>query len=99
MLAVVDAVVVSMNDGAPDNVTGVTLGSTRAGNYVDLDLGDGRYASYLHLQFGSVRVQAGDRVRRGQILERLGNSGNAVGEQSPLSPGHCPLAASVYEWH
>lgn len=31
----------------------------------------------VHLQPGSVRVKAGDRVWRGQLLARLGNSGDA----------------------
>src|SRR5262249_46331281 len=47
------------------------------GNAVVLDLGDGRFALYAHLQPGSLRVHAGDVVRRGQPLGLVGNSGNS----------------------
>ncbi|MFE7136315.1 M23 family metallopeptidase [Streptomyces sp. NPDC057644] len=48
------------------------------GNHVILDLGDGTYAAYAHLQRGSLQVKAGDRVRAGQRLGRVGNSGNTT---------------------
>jgi murein DD-endopeptidase MepM/ murein hydrolase activator NlpD len=48
-----------------------------AGNRVVIDIGGGQYAYYAHLQPGSVRVKKGDRVRRGQLLARVGNSGDA----------------------
>ena len=41
------------------------------------DIGDGLYAFYAHMQPGSLRVKVGDRVRRGQVLGLLGNSGNS----------------------
>lgn len=80
-IAVADARVESVRDGAPDNVpanrapSGMTL-DTMGGNTVVLDLGNGVYAFYSHLQPGSLRVKAGDRVRVGQILGLVGNSGN-----------------------
>ena len=46
------------------------------GNHVVLDLSGGVFAFYAHLQKGSVRVKAGDRVKRGQLLGKLGNTGN-----------------------
>jgi murein DD-endopeptidase MepM/ murein hydrolase activator NlpD len=46
------------------------------GNHVIVDLGNGRFAVYAHLQLGSIRVKKGDRVRRGEVLAKLGNSGN-----------------------
>jgi hypothetical protein len=82
-LAVSDGVVASIKDGVPENTP---LASERAvpitietigGNYVLLSLGHGRFAYYAHLQPGSIRVKAGDRVRRGQVLGLLGNSGNS----------------------
>jgi Peptidase family M23 len=48
---------------------------TAAGNYVTQDLGGGRFALYAHLQPGTVRVSAGEQVRRGQVLGLVGNSG------------------------
>jgi murein DD-endopeptidase MepM/ murein hydrolase activator NlpD len=46
------------------------------GNHVIVDIGGGRYAFYAHLKPNSITVKEGERVRRGQVLARLGNSGN-----------------------
>ncbi|WP_158549174.1 M23 family metallopeptidase [Lysobacter silvisoli] len=84
--AVADATVVRARDGLPDNVPRTPAGftpavplsmETLAGNTVVLDLGGGQFAHYAHLQPRSVSVQAGQRVRRGQPLGRIGNSGDA----------------------
>ncbi len=47
------------------------------GNHVVLDIGGGLYAFYAHMQPGSVRVKAGDQVKRGEVLGKLGNTGNS----------------------
>jgi Peptidase family M23 len=49
------------------------------GNHVIIKLDKRVFAGYAHLKPGSVRVQRGERVRRGQILGELGNSGNTSG--------------------
>ena len=48
------------------------------GNYLILDLGGGNYGLYAHLQPGTLRVKAGDRVKRGQTLGLVGNSGSST---------------------
>lgn len=48
------------------------------GNYVVLEIAPGVFASYAHLQRGSINVKPGDRVRRGQVLAHLGQSGNSA---------------------
>lgn len=48
------------------------------GNHVILDLGEGTYAVYAHVQRGSLQVRAGDTVRAGQPIARVGNSGNTT---------------------
>jgi hypothetical protein len=84
-IAVADAQVAKVIDGVPENsppdiAPGVGLDAERAlGNCVVLALPGGVFATYAHLQPGSLQVKAGDRVRRGQILGRVGNSGNATG--------------------
>jgi len=82
VIAVADGTVVDAMDELDDQVPGqlpdpstITL-RTVDGNHVVLDLGAGFYAFYAHLQRGSVRVKVGDRVKRGQLLGKLGNSGN-----------------------
>ncbi|HVG31337.1 MAG TPA: M23 family metallopeptidase [Pyrinomonadaceae bacterium] len=88
VLAVADGAVVFVKDGVPENVPQASgeikpavpiTRETLPGNWVALDLGNQRYAFYAHLQPGSIRVKAGDRVRKGQVIALLGNSGNAVG--------------------
>ena len=86
VLAVADGRVVTARDGLPDNVPGhgdafhpavpITL-ETVTGNTITLDLGGGQFAYYMHLQPGSLRVKPGDRVRRGEVLARVGGSGDA----------------------
>jgi hypothetical protein len=82
VLAVGSGVVAATRDGMAENPPpgappDPTL-ETAAGNYVNLDLGRGRHALYAHLQTGSVQVRPGDRVRAGQVLGRVGNTGNST---------------------
>ena len=57
----------------------LTLSAGRfvVGNSVVLDLGDGVHAVFAHLRRGSVRVEKGDRVKAGDVLGEVGNSGNS----------------------
>jgi murein DD-endopeptidase MepM/ murein hydrolase activator NlpD len=48
------------------------------GNYVMIDHGGGEFSLYAHLQPGSIRVRVGDRVARGDLVGRLGSSGNST---------------------
>lgn len=82
VLAVADGTVVSaldtMNDQPPGtlpNPADMSL-ETVDGNHVIIDIGHGRYAFYAHLKKGSVTVHAGEHVKRGMVIGRLGNSGN-----------------------
>jgi murein DD-endopeptidase MepM/ murein hydrolase activator NlpD len=50
-----------------------------AGNCVIIDHGNSEYSVMMHMQPGSVTVTVGDRVATGQVIGRLGNSGNSGG--------------------
>jgi murein DD-endopeptidase MepM/ murein hydrolase activator NlpD len=50
-----------------------------AGNCVIIDHGNSEYSVMMHMQPGSVTVDVGDRVVTGQVIGRLGNSGDAFG--------------------
>lgn len=78
VLAVADAVVAAARDGVaePAGERPAVALADASGNYVALDLGDGRFAFYEHLMPG-LRVKVGDRVRRGQVIGRLGSTGQA----------------------
>jgi Peptidase family M23 len=100
VLAVADGVVSAVKDGIPENIPGqqravpMTLESL-AGNHVLVDLGGGRRALFAHLQPGSLKVKAGDRVKRRQVLGLIGNSGNSTQPHLHfhVSDGASPLAA------
>jgi murein DD-endopeptidase MepM/ murein hydrolase activator NlpD len=48
------------------------------GNYVMIDHGQSEYSLYAHLQSGSVRVKVGDQIRAGDVIGKLGSSGNST---------------------
>jgi murein DD-endopeptidase MepM/ murein hydrolase activator NlpD len=83
----------------------ITL-QTIGGNHVIVNLGDGVFAFYAHLQPGSITVKAGDKVRRGQVLGLVGNSGNSTephlhfhlsDANSPLGGEGMPYAFDSFE--
>ena len=76
LLAVADGRMTEVVDGHPDLPVGDTTWHAMAGNHVVLDIGGGHYVVYGHLKQGSLRVHAGEQVRRGQVLGEVGDSGN-----------------------
>ncbi len=48
-----------------------------AGNYIILECGQRVYAALVHLKTGSIQVTAGQRVRKGEVIGRVGHSGNS----------------------
>lgn len=84
VLAVADGTVVSVQEGFPEEsplqpVTNVSKPDDYGGNAIVLEIGPGVYAYYAHLQPGSTTVAAGDRVKTGEVLGLLGNTGNSTG--------------------
>jgi murein DD-endopeptidase MepM/ murein hydrolase activator NlpD len=100
VLAVADASVVAVIDGLPDQPPGKMPSGIAIeeadGNSVILDLGSGRYALYAHLRAGTIVVKAGDRVKRGQPIARVGNSGNTLAPHLHfhVMAGALPLASN-----
>jgi hypothetical protein len=75
-----------------------------AGNHVITATG-GTYALYAHLALGSVAVARGQRVRAGEILGRVGHSGNSTAPHlhfqlmdspDPLRAKGIPCAFATY---
>jgi hypothetical protein len=113
LLAVADGIVTMAQDGVPENVP---LSPERAveinlesapGNYLVLQLDDTNYALYAHLLPGSLTVKPGQNVERGQVLGRLGNSGNSDGphlhfhigdRNAPLATEGVPYLFDSYQW-
>lgn len=82
LLAVADGTVVTVTSGQRDEEpqvppTGLSAAEL-GGNHVVLDIGGGVYAFYAHLPPDGATVEVGDKVSRGQVIGRLGNSGNTT---------------------
>jgi murein DD-endopeptidase len=77
VLAVADGTVTIAVDGVPDATPSPMPLDLASGNHVAIVVGGGRFAFYEHLQQGSVMVKAGARVKRGQVIARLGSSGSS----------------------
>ena len=48
-----------------------------AGNYIIIDCGNNVYAALVHLQTGSIQVSVGQSVKTGDVIGRVGHSGNS----------------------
>ena len=82
LVAVADGSVAAAVDGMPNQApntprTGIQGPQDYPGNHVSLEVAPGVWAVYAHLQPGSITVKPGDKVTRGQVIGKLGNSGNS----------------------
>jgi hypothetical protein len=80
VLAVASGRVLRTRDGVPDiSVTTrgkATVTGEECGNGLVIDHGDGWESQYCHLARGSVAVHPGQRIKAGQVLGRVGLSGD-----------------------
>ena len=101
--------VVDVQDGMPEQTPGALPAGetvrTAGGNHIVVRIGKARWAFYAHMQPGSMRVRRGDRVRQGQVLGLLGNTGNTDGPHlhfhimdgpSPLQSNGLPFVYSRF---
>lgn len=99
VFAVADGTVVGTRNDLPEQVPGTYpegIAIDEAdGNFVVLDIGDGFFVNYAHMQPGSVRPKVGDRVKRGDVIGLVGNTGNSVAPHLHLHvmDGPSPLAS------
>jgi hypothetical protein len=98
VLAVADGTVVETLNTLDDQKPGtlpdpktITLANVE-GNHIVIDLGNGVFAFYAHMQKNSITVARGLRVKRGQVLGKLGNTGNT---SAPHLHFHLTNGASV----
>jgi Peptidase family M23 len=101
VLAVAHATVVSVENDLPNQPPG-TLPDPASfktveqvdGNQVTLSLGNGLYAFYAHLIKGSVTVRPGQHVYPGEVIGKLGNSGNTSAPHLHFQIMDAPTALS-----
>ena len=92
--------VAEASDGAPEQVPQAQRApmeiNAYAGNHVVIDMDDGAFALYAHLKTGTVAVKAGDKVTAGEVIGRLGSTGNSDAPHLHfhVMDGPWPLAAS-----
>lgn len=84
LFAVADGVVAAVVDDYPNQTplqaaSGLRGPDDYSGNHVSIEIAPGIWAIYAHAQPGSITVQPGDRVTEGQVIGKLGNSGNTSG--------------------
>lgn len=61
-----------------NNVQGKTKNVTY-GNYIKINHGNGVYTLMAHLKYGSATVKVGDKVKQGQTIGIMGNTGYSFG--------------------
>ena len=72
--------IVAFESGIVTYARGDVTGSTPSeGNSVYIDHGNGYKTYYFHMKTNSVKVKAGDLVRRGQKIGYMGTTGNSTG--------------------
>lgn len=105
VIAVADGVVASTRDDFPESATlsgHPAYPSDKAtGNYVSIDIGNGHIVFYEHLKPGSIKVKAGQIVKKGDVIAALGFTGQTTGPHlhfhiananSPLGAEGIPFA-------
>lgn len=99
VLAVANATVVVAVDKFSDQVPGKfpeNLPIEEAdGNHVILDLGGGNYALYAHMKRGTVIVHQGEEVTPGQVIGRVGNTGNTIAPHLHFQVMDAPLSLAA----
>lgn len=78
-----DAYVLAFADGTVkatrDSYTGPTTDGS-AGNYIRIDHGNGYMTLYKHLAKGTQTVKVGDKIKAGQVIAVMGNTGHSTGK-------------------
>lgn len=82
VIAVKDGVVVYPTSSDPTNCPSSTSLDNCGGgygNYVVIQHNDGTYTLYAHMYASSITVKEGDSVKQGQVIGKVGSSGNSTG--------------------
>lgn len=78
IFAAADGEVVEVVDGVTENAPGETNPFNATGNTIVIKVGEGEYLTYAHFKTYTIKVKAGEKVKKGQLLGLCGNSGNST---------------------
>ena len=76
VLSPVDGEVVAIGDSLADNALGAKDAQHPMGNLIEIRAANDQYVFLAHMQRHSIAVRPGQRVARGDVLGKCGNSGN-----------------------
>ncbi len=98
IIAAKDGVVVYPTAGATTNCPSNNYNCNNgSGNYVVIQHSDGNFSVYAHLHENTILVKAGDSVKQGQVIGKMGNSGYSTGTHLhfEIREGQNSLSATV----
>jgi len=109
LYAIGEGTIVDCADGVHDQPPGRPAGSGAPSNWIILTFtfpagpykGQTGHAYYQHLTKGGVKVRAGQKVRKGELIGLSGNSGNTTGPHLHLvvlKPGYTMSRYSRYTY-
>jgi hypothetical protein len=103
LVAVADGTVVSVVSDQPNVPPGALSRipfEQLAGNRIIVDIGNGVFALYGHVKNNGVAVKVGEKVKKGQVIGRLGNSGSTTEPHLhfQLMRGPLPLSFDNVPW-
>lgn len=76
VLAHSDVVIIEVIDNCKNNTPNE---KNNPGNMIKIKHDNNYYTRYLHLQYNSIKVKVGDKVKKGQIIGYMGNTGYSFG--------------------
>ncbi|MDT3984152.1 M23 family metallopeptidase, partial [Staphylococcus ureilyticus] len=78
VIAPANGVVIDIVDGIADALPGENNMKHPEGNYIIIKHTDKEFSMIAHLKPNSFEVSVGEQIRRGQLIARVGNSGNTM---------------------
>src|SRR2546422_4953449 len=91
VLAPADGTVTEVIQGVRDNTPGSMNPYSGVGNCVIIQHHEDEVSVLAHFKQGTIKVKAGDKVKRGQLLGQCGNSGNSSEPHIHYHLQHSPV--------